>query len=432
MKILWYIGLIFLSVPKAHTQPQWQFTNRQLVEVLSDATAEESIPLLSADQTTLYFVRTGHIRNNGSQDIWYSLRTNNNSWGKPQPIKQPINTTDNEYIAGVVAEGLFLVRSMSLAGKQLNKVFITKKKGSDFSPPLPIDFPHYSSRSRFSGLFISANADKAIVSIQLNNNGNEDLYLVSRDNLGHWQEPVSLGDSINTTGFEISPFLLDDDRTLIFASNGRPDSEGTDIYYAKRKGNSWQQWTTPRKIKGVNSPAFDAYFSLDKTGKVAYWVSNHGRKNADIFTARLKHDFVEGQDTITDNQEMIAYDEIPEFLNEDIPTYNEFGDAHVYFKIASSELEAEMKKLLLMIASQLKRETEIKIRLQGYADDLGTEEYNLNLSAQRAQAVKNYLVRLGIDPDLFILEPMGEVDLKTDASEMQRELNRRVDIIINQ
>lgn len=432
MKRLLIFALLFFSFYDLFCQVSWQFKNATSLTLLSDSLAEESVPIFSTNQNSLFFVRTGHPQNKGGQDIWIS-ELKDKVFQPPHLLSPPINSAENEYIAGVFEDGFLMVRSMILAGKKTNRLYIVEKDEINYSSPKQLDFPQIATSGAYSGFFIPLNNEKVIVSLKLNNSKSEDLYLLSRDQMGVWQNPLSLGDSINTDGFEISPFLLSDNRTLFFASNGRSESEGSDIYFSLRKGNDWQQWTRPQKVEGVNSPSFDAYFSYDEKGERAFWVSNHARKNADIFTGALvkaKQDVNSLKEDIS-SKPMAGYDELPEFLREtSIPKKS--GDAHVYFPIASSELGADMKKLLVMIASQLKNSKQVAIRLQGYADDLGSEEYNLKLSAERAEAVKNYLVRLGIAPEKFSIEPMGEVALDKNQLKMQRELNRRVDIVVNQ
>jgi len=435
MKRLLIFVLVCFSLSDLVCQVSWQFENATSSTGLSDSLAEESIPIFSTNQSSLFFVRTGHLQNKGGQDIWIS-ELKDDGFQPPHLLPQPINSAENEYIAGIYEDGFFMVRSMVLAGNRTNRLYIVEKNEINYSSPKQLDFPQISTSGTsglYSSFFIPLNNEKIIVSLKLNNSKSEDLYLVERDQMGVWQNPISLGDSINTEGFEISPFLLSDNRTLFFASNGRSESEGSDIYFSIRKGNGWQQWTRPQKVEGVNTPSFDAYFSYDEIGERAFWVSNHERKNADIFTGNLviPNQVENNLKKDLNSRPKVGYDELPDFLREkSLP--KKTGDAHVYFSIASSELGTDMKKLLVMIASQLKNSKQVEIRLQGYADDLGSTEYNLQLSAERAEAVKSYLVRLGIASEKFSIEPMGEVALDESQLEMQRELNRRVDIVINQ
>ncbi len=43
--------------------------------------------------------------------------------------------------------------------------------------------------------------------------------------------------------------------------------------------------------------------------------------------------------------------------------------------------------------------SDVSVTIEGHCDERGTREYNLALGEKRAQAVKNYLIGLGINPD---------------------------------
>ena len=72
------------------------------------------------------------------------------------------------------------------------------------------------------------------------------------------------------------------------------------------------------------------------------------------------------------------------------------GD-RVFFGYNSSELDADAQQLLQDQAAWLKQYSDKSITIEGHCDERGTREYNLALGEQRAQAVKNWLVLLGID-----------------------------------
>ncbi|HIF26089.1 MAG TPA: peptidoglycan-associated lipoprotein Pal [Micavibrio sp.] len=73
------------------------------------------------------------------------------------------------------------------------------------------------------------------------------------------------------------------------------------------------------------------------------------------------------------------------------------GD-RVFFGYDRSDLTAEAQGTLEMQAEWLKRYPAVSITVEGHADERGTREYNLALGERRAQAMKSYLVALGIDP----------------------------------
>ena len=71
------------------------------------------------------------------------------------------------------------------------------------------------------------------------------------------------------------------------------------------------------------------------------------------------------------------------------------GD-RVFFAYDSSELSAEGRATLEKQAGWLKQYANVNITVEGHCDERGTREYNLALGERRAQAVKNYLVSLGV------------------------------------
>ena len=74
------------------------------------------------------------------------------------------------------------------------------------------------------------------------------------------------------------------------------------------------------------------------------------------------------------------------------------GD-RVFFDYDSSELDADARELLQDQVAWLKQYSSVSVSIEGHCDERGTREYNLALGEKRAQAVKNYLVSLGISAD---------------------------------
>ena len=74
------------------------------------------------------------------------------------------------------------------------------------------------------------------------------------------------------------------------------------------------------------------------------------------------------------------------------------GD-RVFFPTDVTSLTDSGKETLRRQAAWLKLYPQVKILVEGHADERGTREYNLALSARRGSNTKNYLVSQGIDPD---------------------------------
>ncbi len=102
----------------------------------------------------------------------------------------------------------------------------------------------------------------------------------------------------------------------------------------------------------------------------------------------------------------------------------------VVFSVNSSNLSNPAKGTLDTIASSVTRSaTGYMIELQGFTDSTGSEQYNINLSQRRAQAVERYLVSKNVPLFRISIVGLGEdkpvADNKTSAG---RQQNRRVEV----
>jgi peptidoglycan-associated lipoprotein len=68
----------------------------------------------------------------------------------------------------------------------------------------------------------------------------------------------------------------------------------------------------------------------------------------------------------------------------------------VYFENDQSSLTAEGRDTLVKQASWLQEYPDVSIQIEGHADERGTREYNISLSARRATTVRNFLISQGI------------------------------------
>src|SRR5664280_1200211 len=95
-------------------------------------------------------------------------------------------------------------------------------------------------------------------------------------------------------------------------------------------------------------------------------------------------------------------------------------------------LRPESDEILKAIADTLNQHTEIKrIQVQGHTDNRGTKNYNNALSEKRAAAVKNWLVKAGVDEKRLESKGFGQ-DKPIDSNETDtgRQNNRRVQFIV--
>jgi peptidoglycan-associated lipoprotein len=80
----------------------------------------------------------------------------------------------------------------------------------------------------------------------------------------------------------------------------------------------------------------------------------------------------------------------------------------IYFDFDRSELRSEAREVLNQKAELLREYPDIRVRIEGHCDERGTVEYNLALGERRAEAARQYLIDLGIDPDRMTTVSYGE------------------------
>ena len=106
------------------------------------------------------------------------------------------------------------------------------------------------------------------------------------------------------------------------------------------------------------------------------------------------------------------------------------GLVTVQFEYDRSTLTSEAKKDLDGNANWIKTNPKASIQIEGHCDNRGTIEYNLALGERRAQAVKNYLVGLGVEADRLNVISYGEEKPLVDAdNEEAWSKNRRANFL---
>jgi OmpA-OmpF porin, OOP family len=106
-----------------------------------------------------------------------------------------------------------------------------------------------------------------------------------------------------------------------------------------------------------------------------------------------------------------------------------FSISNAHFELGSSELPAALKKQLDVFAQVLAARTHVDqpVLITGHADASGTAVLNQALSAERAAAVRNYLVAKGVKPGLLRTSGKGDQHL-ADSTNPFSSVNRRVEI----
>lgn len=101
------------------------------------------------------------------------------------------------------------------------------------------------------------------------------------------------------------------------------------------------------------------------------------------------------------------------------------------FEFDSAELSPKNRELLSRIAGILLVSKGYGLSVFGYTDDVGTPEYNQQLSLRRAKSVEEYLVKSGLDPGIVHVKGYGKSSpLVAGTSAENRAKNRRVELAL--
>lgn len=125
--------------------------------------------------------------------------------------------------------------------------------------------------------------------------GGVDIYRSKRNEDGTWNEPVNLGDRINTEGNESFPFIHESEKMMFFASNGKVGLGGLDVFVAQLTNE------TVGKVENLGAPINtnrdDFGFILGANEQGGFFSSNReeGVGDDDIYSFRLLEPFVFGK-----------------------------------------------------------------------------------------------------------------------------------------
>lgn len=239
----------------------------------------DSAPIISPDGKTLYFFVANHPQNrygtDNSQDIWYCEKDGYGEWGEAKHMGAPLNNYRYNQVMSVLADGnTLLVRGANGNSEGLS---VTTRTGSNWSTPVPLDIPDYDkmNKGRFSGAFMTSDGMTMVMYFsEIKDANRSDLYVSFNQGSNSWTRPKKIGQPISTNLDEFGPFITADSKTMFFASNRSGGYGSADIYRTERLDDTWMKWSKPENIgPPVNTDGFDAYFSMDASGK-------------DVFTTR--------------------------------------------------------------------------------------------------------------------------------------------------
>ncbi len=350
----------------------------------------ETAPALSADKNALYFSsnRSGGY---GGYDLYVSYRING-KWQPASNMGPDINTTGNEMAPFIHAD---------------NQTIYFTSDG----------LPGY---------------------------GGTDIYIMHKIADKQWSKPENLGYPINTIQNEGSLFVASDGVTAYYASD-RADTRGSlDLYRFILKDGVRpvktlyvKGYVTDSKTnKGLPSAV---ELSIDSSQQVLssvqtaetgfYFITLPVNKNYTFTVNRKGYLFYSDVFNLADKPSDSVY--VKDIQLQPVELNASVRLKNIQFATKSVELEPvsmiELNKLLQLMNDN----PSIKIQVNGYTDDVGSDAENLTLSENRAKAVVDYLTAKGIDDRRLAAKGFGETKpLADNSTEEGKALNRRTEFIV--
>jgi outer membrane protein OmpA-like peptidoglycan-associated protein len=232
----------------------------------------EAVPRIAADGKTLYFKTQDRTGGLGGEDIFFSTRNPDGTWEAPLPLND-LNTTSHEAIYSITADGNVAVLFGNYEGSFGNgDIFYSVLTPGGWSMPCNLGGSINSDGWEAQASLSPDGRTLFFISSRSGGQGGNDIYYSQLMESG-WTKPANLGPAINTSGNESRPVIAADGKTLYFASDGHFGFGGKDVFMAKRIGESYTEWTTPRNLgRYFNTLEDDEDLSVTANGVRGYTV----------------------------------------------------------------------------------------------------------------------------------------------------------------
>lgn len=253
-------------------------------------------PKLTADGNHLYFTRILCPSSQSSTDesrLFCADRNKDGSWGVAKSVNASFNTEKKyPYLYSVSPDNntllLTLVKENSKRG-----LFKVTRSNDGWSEPVEINLG--ITIPSMNSTFCLSNDGKVLIlsydgtELEKPTLGDKDLYVSFLEKGGNWSKPIHMGDVINTTSVDFSPFIASDNTTIYFSSK-RGDSFGAnDIYMSKRLDDTWTNWSTPINLgSGINDSGWNEGLFIPALENYGYYNSEKsGFGKGDVFKIQL-------------------------------------------------------------------------------------------------------------------------------------------------
>ena len=308
------------------------------------------------------------------------------------------------------------------------------RKPSNVGPP--VNSRNWESQPSFSSdgktLYFSSMGHK--------NMGGFDIFYSTYTDSG-WTPPQNMGYPVNTTEDDIFFVTSPDNKRAYYSSEKKGGYGEKDIYMITMPEQKEKNLTVYRgEIKNQfgevpedveitvtdneTGEVVGLFYPNSSTGKFLF-ILNPGKNynisyNADGYLFQSENFVVPLESAYSIINKAIELD--PLKVGSKIILKNIFFD---YDKGTLRPISnVELDKLYIL----MKKYPKLIVEVSGHSDSKGDDNYNLNLSQQRAESVVNYLTQKGVAKERMIAKGYGKITpIASNETEEGRQLNRRVE-----
>ncbi len=252
----------------------------------------EHTPVFTADESELIFTSRKKLFSDNEVDfdgefdenIYIATRDSLGNWISCEPIKS-INTKSHEATISLSYDGtkLFVYRD-----EDNGSIYFSEFSEGYWLPTIKLG---ETINTKYRETHASLSYDGSTLfftSDRPGGYGGLDIYMSKKLTDGTWGKAVNVGDAINTSKDEESPYILPDGKTIYFSSKGRGGLGGYDIF--KTTMNEFGTWSLPTNIGyPINSVEDDVFYFPTPDESIAYFTSKKGSGygKTDIYLMKL-------------------------------------------------------------------------------------------------------------------------------------------------
>ncbi len=265
-----------------------------------NSTLDDYWPSLSADEQTLVITRlikSDDFFKKIQEDFFISTREKN-GWSMAKNLGSPINTSDNEGAQTLSGDGRLMVFTACNRNDGVGRcdLYWSIRRGDKWSTPQNMGKPINTSFRETQPSITPDGRTLYFASDRPGGKGNHDIWVSYKDSADRWTVPQNMGDSINSAGTEMSPFIHPDNKSLYFSSDGLIGLGSYDIFVTRK--NDEGKWRKAVNLGyPINTNRDEIGLIVNARGDKAYFASNIDRaQGKDIFSFDMP---VQGRPSMT-------------------------------------------------------------------------------------------------------------------------------------